>query len=135
MKSPNPLRVSTVSRRYRNLGWSGFSANQHQVRLADKNLSGWLESCAEGLRQALERSWLRVQAPAMTLSAKLVLRPKQDLLRGMLRDHRGMTPAELRAAVSVSRQGAMNLLNPLLDAGLGEALRTPKKGRYALPKR
>jgi len=102
------------------------------VRLAGEDLSGWLEYSAEGLRQTLEQAWLRVQAVTVKSSAKLVLRPKQELLLRLLRDHGSMTPAALWAALGVSRQGAMDLLNPLLEAGLVERIGTRKSGRYTL---
>lgn len=102
------------------------------MRLAGEDLSGWLEYSAEGLRQTLEQAWLRVQAVTVKSSAKLVLRPKQELLLRLLRDHGSMTPAALWAALGVSRQGAMDLLNPLLEAGLVERIGTRKSGRYTL---
>lgn len=40
--------------------------------------------------------------------------------------------APLRAALEVSRQGAMDLLRPLLDAGVVEKIGSKKTGRYAL---
>jgi DNA-binding MarR family transcriptional regulator len=61
-----------------------------------------------------------------------VLRPKQELLLKLLRDHGGMSPAELWAALAVSRQGAMDLLRPLLEAGLVEKVGGKKTGRYSL---
>jgi len=44
----------------------------------------------------------------------------------------GMTPAELWAALNVSKQGAMDLLRPLLKAGLVQRVGTLKTGRYLL---
>ncbi|MBX3177523.1 MAG: MarR family transcriptional regulator [Candidatus Hydrogenedentes bacterium] len=52
--------------------------------------------------------------------------------RDALRDHGSMAPKELWAALGVSRQGAMDLLNPLLDAGLVEKVGGKKSGRYVL---
>ena len=43
-----------------------------------------------------------------------------------------MSPPEIWAALSVSRQGAMDLLRPLLVAGLVEKIGGKKTGRYAL---
>jgi DNA-binding IclR family transcriptional regulator len=43
-----------------------------------------------------------------------------------------MSPAELWAALAVSRQGAMDLLRPLLEAGLVEKVGGKKTGRYSL---
>jgi Fic family protein len=102
------------------------------VRRAGDDLTGWLEYCAEGLRQTLERVWLRVQAFNLKSPEKLVLRPKQERLLQLLRDHGSMSPPDIWAAVGVSRQGAMDLLRPLLDAGLVEKIGTRKTGRYAL---
>jgi hypothetical protein len=51
-------------------------------------------------------------------SGKLVLRPNQENLLQLLRDHGRMTSAQIWAAMPISRQGAMGLLQPLLNAGL-----------------
>lgn len=110
----------------------GYYAALDAVRIAGEDLSGWLEYCAEGLRQTLERVWLRVQSFRVTMPEKLVLRPKQEQLLHLLRDHGSMAPAELWKALGVSRQGAMDLLRPLLASGLVEKLGTKKTGRYSL---
>jgi Fic family protein len=110
----------------------GYYAALDAVRLAGEDLSGWLEYSAEGLRQTLERTWLRVQVLTVKLSSKLALRPRQELLLRLLRDHGSMTPAALWAALGVSRQEAMDLLTPLLEAGLVERIGTRKNGRYTL---
>ncbi len=110
----------------------GYYAALDAVRLAGEDLTGWLEYSAEGLRQTLEQVWLRVQAYNVKSPEKLVLRPKQELLLKLLRDHGGMSPAELWAALAVSRQGAMDLLRPLLEAGLVEKVGGKKTGRYSL---
>lgn len=102
------------------------------VREAGEDLSAWLEYCAAGLRQTLERVWLRIQTLHVGAAEKLVLRPRQEQLLHLLRDHGGMAPAEIRAALSVSRQGAMDLLRPLLDAGVVEKVGGNKTGRYVL---
>ncbi len=104
------------------------------VRKAGEDLSGWLEYCAEGLRQTLERAWLRVQMLSVNAPAKLVLRPKQEQLLNLLRDHHSLAPTEIWATLGVSRQGAMDLLRPLLEAGLVEKIGGKKTGRYALKK-
>ncbi len=104
------------------------------VRKAGEDLSGWLEYCAEGLRQTLERAWLRVQMLSVNAPTKLVLRPKQEQLLNLLRDHHSLAPTEIWATLGVSRQGAMDLLRPLLEAGLVEKVGGKKTGRYALKK-
>jgi Fic family protein len=104
------------------------------VRKAGEDLTGWLEYCAEGLFQTLERAWLRLQTFSVNTSVKLVLRPKQEQLLNLLRDHHSMAPAEIWVALGISRQGAMDLLNPLLEAGLVEKVGGKKTGRYALRK-
>ncbi len=110
----------------------GYYAALDAVRVAGEDLTGWLEYCAEGLCLTLEKAWLRVQAFSVKSPAKLVLRPKQELLLKLLRDHGSMAPAELWAALAVSKQGAMDLLHPLLKAGLVEKIGGKKTGRYTL---
>ncbi len=110
----------------------GYYAALDAVRRAGGDLSNWLEYCAEGLRQTLENVWLRMQAFRVKTPAKLVLRPKQEQLLKLLRDHGSMAPAELWEVLGVSRQGAMNLLRPLVSAGLVQKLGTKKSGRYSL---
>ncbi len=102
------------------------------MRKAGEDLSGWLEYCAEGLRQTLERVWLRAQTFNVRASVKLVLRPRQEQLLNLLRDHRSMAPSEIWSALAISKQGAMDLLRPLLEAGLVEKVGGKKTGRYVL---
>ena len=110
----------------------GYYAALDAVRVAGEDLTGWLEYCAEGLRQTLENVWLRVQAYNVKSPGKLVLRPKQEQLLKLLRDHGSMSPGELWETLAVSRQGAMDLLRPLLEAGLVEKIGGKKTGRYSL---
>jgi Fic family protein len=105
------------------------------VRRAGEDLSTWLEYCAAGLRQTLERAWLRIQTFPVPSAEKLVLRPRQEQLLHLLRDHGSMAPGEIWQALGVSRQGAMDLLRPLLAAGLVEKVGGKKLGRYGLRKR
>lgn len=109
-----------------------YYAALDQVRRAGEDLTQWLEYCATGLRQTLERVWLRIQAFTIDAQKKLVLRPKQERLLQLLRDHGSMAPAEIWAALQVSRQGAMDLLRPLLEAGVVEKKGGKKTGRYSL---
>ncbi|MEI7908315.1 MAG: Fic family protein [Verrucomicrobiota bacterium] len=110
----------------------GYYAALDAVRVAGEDLTGWLEYCAEGVRQTLEQVWLRVQTYNVKSPEKLVLRPKQELLLRLLRDHGSLAPAEIWAMLAVSRQGAMDLLRPLLEAGLVEKVGGKKTGRYSL---
>ncbi len=104
------------------------------VRHAGDDLSGWLEYCAEGLRTTLERAWLRIQAIQGGASGaqKLALRPRQEQLLHLLRDHGSMAPNQIWSALSVSRQGAMDLLRPLIEAGLVEKVGGARTGHYVL---
>ncbi len=103
-----------------------------EVRRQGEDLSQWLEYCADGLLQTLKRVWLRVQSLNAERPHKLTLRPRQEELLHLLRDHNGMAPAEIWKAMGLSKQGAMDLLRPLLDAGLVEKRGTHKSGRYFL---
>jgi len=103
-----------------------------QVREAGEDLSEWLEYSARGLKETLERVWLRLQKFQATSSAKFTLSPRQEHLLGLLRDHGSLAPAEIWEHLKLSRQGAMNILNPLLEAGLIEKRGSKKSGRYYL---
>ena len=62
----------------------------------------------------------------------MVLRPKQERLLNLLRDHGSMAPKEIWDALKVSRQGAMDVLQPLIEAGLVEKVGGKKTGKYRL---
>ena len=103
------------------------------VRHEGEDLTAWLEYTAEGLQLTLERVWTRVQKlSAGSTRTKLVLRPKQEQLLRLLRDHKSMTPQEIWDALGVTKQGAIKLMQPLLDAGLVRRVGTRKSGRYIL---
>lgn len=103
------------------------------VRSHGEDLTSWLEYSAEGLEQTLKRVWTRIQKfSASKSSAKLVLRPKQEELLQMLRTQGAMAPAEIWDGLNISKQGAMDLLRPLMKAGLIKRVGTLKNGRYVL---
>jgi Fic family protein len=103
------------------------------VRQNDGDLTSWLEYSAEGLRATLERVWSRIQKlTARSGKARLVLRPKQEQLLHLLREHKALTPREIWDGVGVSKQGALDLLRPLIKAGLVRRIGTKKTGRYVL---
>ena len=110
-----------------------YYAALQAVRQQGEDLSAWLEYSAEGLQQTLERVWQRIERfSASRGRAKLVLRPKQEQLLQLLRARGGLSPRELWDGLAISKQGAMDLLRPLLDAGLIERVGTLKHGRYVL---
>ncbi len=97
------------------------------------DLTSWIEYCAEGLQQTLERVWERMGKFAVAASReRVVLRPRQEQLLKALGKSGGLTPAEIWATLKVSRQGAMDLLRPLLKAGLVKRIGTLKNGSYVL---
>ena len=109
-----------------------YYAELDAVRRAGDDLSAWLEYSAEGLHKTLERAWLRIQTIQGGSGQKLALRPRQEQLLHLLRDHGSMAPNEIWSALSISRQGAMDLLRPLLEAGLVEKVGGAKTGHYVL---
>jgi len=111
-----------------------YYAGLAAVPAAGGDLTGWLEYTTEGLRRTLERVWLRVQQFAATSARKkTVLRPTQERLLQLLRDrHDGLAPAEIWAALDVTKQGAAHILAPLLKAKLVKRIGTRKTGRYLL---
>ncbi len=105
------------------------------VRQKAEDLTQWLEYVAQGMRLILEKVWLRIQRlAAENRGKKIALRPKQERLLNLLSDHRhqGLAPREIWKALGVSKQGAMDLLRPLIDAGLVKRVGTKKSGRYIL---
>ncbi len=104
------------------------------VRGQRGDLTGWLEFSAETVHLTLERVWMRIQklAAASSGKGKIVLRPKQERLLGLLRDHQALAPREIRELLAVSRQGAMDIINPLLEAGLVRRIGTRRSGKYIL---
>ena len=103
------------------------------VRKQGGDLTDWLGFCAHALHVTLERVWTRIQhLGASTAQKKVILRPRQEQLLRLLKDRRSMTPKEIRESLRVSKQGAMDLLNPLLEAGLVLRSGTKKSGRYRL---
>jgi len=103
------------------------------VRKQGDDLTGWLEYAAEGLLATLEQVWTRVQRfSAQSPQKKLVLRPRQEQLLQMLRDNKTMSPSEIWSALGISKQGALDLLRPLLAAGLVKRVGSKKNGRYIL---
>jgi Fic family protein len=110
-----------------------YYAALQAVREQGEGLTGWLDYCAEGLLLTLERVWTRVQKfAAQTKQKKLVLRPKQEQLLQLLRDQKSLAPREIWDALAVSKQGALDLLRPLIQAGLVKRIGTQKTGRYIL---
>lgn len=110
-----------------------YYAALEQVRLAGNDLSRWLEYSAEGLKQTLEQVWLRVQRFHTIRTDRMVLTPKQEHLMGLLRAHGSLAPSEIWSHLQVSKQGAMKLMRPLLDAGMIVKHGTAKTGKYFLP--
>ena len=104
------------------------------VRRDGDDLTGWLEYSAEGLCVTLERVWVRVSTIRGEPGKKLVLRPKQEHLLRLLADHGSMSPAEIWKLLQVSRQGAMDLLWPLIESDIVEKVGGKKTGRYSLRK-
>ncbi len=108
-----------------------YYAALDDARKQGEDLTHWLEYNAEGLQVTLEKVWMRVQRLAATSGRKkLVLRPRQEQLLQMLRDRKSMTPQEIWDSLGVSKQGALDLLRPLIKAGLVRRVGTNKSGRY-----
>lgn len=103
------------------------------VRQQGEDLTSWLEYTTKGLQVTLEKVWVRVQRlAARSGREKLVLRPKQEQLLQMLRDRKSLSPQEIWDGIGVSKQGALDLLKPLIRAGLIRRVGTNKSGRYIL---
>jgi len=103
------------------------------VRKEGYDLTSWLEYSAEALHLTLERVWGRIQHIAVKSGPeKIILRPKQEKLLALLRDKRELAPSEIWKTLGVSKQGAMDLIKPLVQAGLVRKVGNKKTGRYVL---
>ena len=112
-----------------------YYAALQEVRRQGDDLTGWLEYTAEGLEVVLQSVWTRIQGLAgRATGPKLILRPRQEQLLQLLRDRRSLAPRDIWAALAVSRQGALDLIQPLVKAGLIMREGTRKSGRYRLKK-
>jgi Fic family protein len=104
-----------------------------EVRKQGGNLTAWLEYTAEGLLAALGKARDRFQAISAEIGREpILLRPRQEQLLRMLRDEGPLAPRRIWEGLGVSRQGAMDLLRPLLAAGLVKRIGTKKSGKYTL---
>lgn len=113
-----------------------YYASLQSVRQQNNDLTSWLEYTAEGLQFTLERAWTRIRKLTVQSAApRLALRPRQEQLLELLGTRGSLAPREIWDALSVSKQGAMDLINPLLDAGLIVRQGTRKSGRYRLTKK
>jgi Fic family protein len=103
------------------------------TRNAGDDLTRWLEYVAEGILQTLTRVSKRIQDINVSAGGeKILLRPRQEQLLQLLRDRGGMQPREIWSSLKISKQGAVDLLRPLLKAGLVRREGTIKSGRYVL---
>lgn len=103
------------------------------VQSGEGELTSWIEYCAEGLLQTLNRVWLRVQKfSALAVAPQLTLRPRQEQLLALLQANGRMAPSEIWASLGISRQGAHKLMEPMLAAGLIVREGTRKSGYYRL---
>jgi len=110
-----------------------YYAELQTIQQGDGDLTTWVEYCAEGLLQTLERVWSRVhEFSARVVAPKLILRPKQEQLLALLQERGRMAPSEIWDAMEISRQGAMDLLNPLLEADLVVREGSLRSGWYRL---
>jgi len=110
-----------------------YYAALQEVRRQGDDLTLWLEYLAEGLEATLNRVWNRIQRfYVQSAGRKLTLRPRQEQLLQLLGDRGSLTPREIWAALNISKQGAMDLIHPLVEAGLVIREGTRKTGRYRL---
>ncbi|MFH1874133.1 MAG: Fic family protein [Pseudomonadota bacterium] len=104
-----------------------------QVRTQDDDLTGWLEYCAEVLHLTLENVLQRIDQLRLSSHKKtLVLTPKQEQLLNLLREKKSMAPKEIWSELNISKQGALDLLKPLIQAKLVKRIGSKKSGKYIL---
>lgn len=112
---------------------SRYYAELQRVRTSGDDLTHWLEYVAEGVLITLQRVWRRIQQIGHgAVGAKIRLLPRQEQLLQMLKERGAMQPSQIWSELKISRQGAINLLRPLMEAGLVRREGTHKSGRYSL---
>jgi Fic family protein len=110
-----------------------YYKNLDLVRKEEDDLTGWLEYTAEVVHLTLERVWERIQRlKGETGAGKILLTPKQERLLGLLRDQHSLSPQEIWDGLGVTKQGAMKIMNPLIQAGLMKRTGSKKTGKYIL---
>ena len=107
-----------------------------KVQQEKGDLTNWLEYSAVGLRVTLERVWSRIQKLTARAARRswCFVRNRSNCLH-LLREHKALTPREIWDAIGVSKQGALDLLRPLIKAGLVRRIGTKKTGRYCVEMR
>lgn len=102
-----------------------------EVRGRGGDLTGWLEYAAEGLRTTLEDVYRRLPSIGAERRAEwLTLRPKQHELLRLLQERKSLAPRDIWSALGVSRQGALDLLKPMMKARLFTRIGTRRNGKY-----
>ena len=103
------------------------------VRQHNDDLTGWLEYTAEALHLTLENVLSRIDQLRLGAGKeKIVLKPKQEQLLAILRDKKSMSPKEIWDTLGISKQGALDILKPLIKARLVRKIGTRKSGKYIL---
>jgi len=115
------MSVSHLITLYWFLLWNlAYNLTNYWLITLTHNLTQWLEYSAKGLLSTLERVWLRLQKFQSSPAQKINLTPRQEHLLGLLRDHGSLAPAEIWEHLKISKQGAINIIKPLIEAGLIE---------------
>jgi len=110
-----------------------YYAQLDAVRKVSGDLTGWLEYAAEALHMTLERVLERIGRLVAEGSGKrILLTPKQECLLHLMSDKGGLSPSEIWKALGVTKQGAMKILKPLMEAGLIHRIGTRKSGKYVV---
>lgn len=104
-----------------------------RVQDSKGDLTSWLEFVAKAVHLTLERVWMRAELLSQQVTQqKIVLSLKQERLLSLLRERGVMAPREIWKALGISKQGALNLVNPLVKVGLVVREGTRKSGKYRL---
>jgi Fic family protein len=110
-----------------------YYATLDETHKKGEDLTVWLEYATEGLLFTLRRVWERVQRlSANSHGSSLVLRPKQEELLQLLHEKGSLLPREIWSSLKISKQGAIDLLRPLIEAGVVKRVGTKKSGKYTL---
>jgi DNA-binding MarR family transcriptional regulator len=84
---------------------------------------------------AVQVAWipaLQKDTRARNTHSSTAMRPKQEQLLRLLRARGSLSPREIWDGLAISKQGAMDLIRPLVKAKLVKRVGTLKNGRYVL---
>ena len=103
-----------------------------QARELDYDFTYWIEYVAEGIKEALEKIYKRMQKLALNAKKEILLTPKQVELIETLQAHGPMGSQKLGLVLNVNRARINQLIRPLIKARIIKTEGQARATRYSL---